>query len=65
MACRRSWSKDGNAEIRTISVARDLGTQVQVDAGLSAGERVILNPPMTLVDGSKVKPHPDATTPRT
>jgi RND family efflux transporter MFP subunit len=57
--------KDGKAEIRNVRVTRDLGTQVQVDAGLSAGERVILNPPMTLVDGSKVKPHPDATTPRT
>jgi RND family efflux transporter MFP subunit len=57
--------KDGKAEIRTVRVARDLGTRVQVDAGLSAGERVILNPPVTLVDGSKVQLRPDATTPRT
>jgi RND family efflux transporter MFP subunit len=57
--------KDGKAEIRTVRVTRDLGTQVQVDAGLSAGERVILNPPVTLVDGSKVQLRPDATTPRT
>jgi RND family efflux transporter MFP subunit len=57
--------KDGKAEIRTVRVARDMGTRVQVDAGLSAGERVILNPPVTLVDGSKVQPRPDATTPRT
>jgi RND family efflux transporter MFP subunit len=57
--------KDGKAEIRTVRVTRDLGTQVQVEAGLSAGERVILNPPVTLVDGSKVQPRPDATTPRT
>jgi len=33
-----------------------LGTRVEVDAGLKAGERVILNPPVTLVDGSKVQP---------
>src|ERR1700731_1056591 len=46
--------KDGKAEMRTVRVTRDLGTRVQVDAGLSAGERVILNPPVTLVDGSKV-----------
>jgi RND family efflux transporter MFP subunit len=57
--------KDGKAEIRNVRVTRDLGTQVQVDAGVSAGERVILNPPVTLVDGSKVQPRPDATTPRT
>jgi len=57
--------KDGKAEIRTVRVTRDMGTQVQVDAGLSAGERVILNPPVTLVDGAKVQPRSDATTPRT
>src|ERR1700682_1359110 len=38
--------KDGEAEIRTVRVARDLGTRVEVDAGLRAGERVILNPPV-------------------
>jgi RND family efflux transporter MFP subunit len=48
--------KDGKAEIRNLRVTRDLGTQVQVDAGVSAGERVILNPPVTLIDGAKVTP---------
>jgi RND family efflux transporter MFP subunit len=48
--------KDGKAEIRNVEVTRDLGTRVEVDAGLKAGERVILNPPVTLVDGSKVQP---------
>jgi RND family efflux transporter MFP subunit len=48
--------KDGKAEIRNVEVTRDLGTWVEVDAGLKAGERVILNPPVTLVDGSKVQP---------
>jgi multidrug efflux pump subunit AcrA (membrane-fusion protein) len=50
--------KNGKAEIRTVRVARDLGTRVEVDAGLRAGERVILNPPVTLVDGRKVQPRP-------
>jgi RND family efflux transporter MFP subunit len=58
-------AKDGKAEIRNVRVTRDLGTHVQVDAGVSAGERVILNPPVTLIDGAKVQPHPDATAPRT
>ncbi len=57
--------KDGKAEIRTIRVARDLGTQVQVNAGVSAGERVILNPPVTLIDGAKVQLRPDPTAPPT
>jgi RND family efflux transporter MFP subunit len=48
--------KDSKAEIRNVKVTRDLGTRVEVDAGLKAGERVILNPPVTLIDGSKVQP---------
>jgi len=57
--------EDGKAEIRKVSVTRDLGTQVEVGAGVKAGDRVILNPPVTLTDGSKVlledskaQPHP-------
>jgi RND family efflux transporter MFP subunit len=50
--------KDGKAEIRTVRVARDLGTRVEVDTGLTAGERVILNPPVTLINGSKIQPRP-------
>ncbi len=57
--------KDGKAEIRTVRVARDLGTQVQVNAGVSAGERVILNPPVSLIDGAKVQLRPDPTAPPT
>jgi RND family efflux transporter MFP subunit len=57
--------KDGKAEIRTVRVARDLGTRVEVDAGLKAGERVILNPPVTLVNGSKVQPRPLGAAPTT
>ncbi|WP_051334946.1 efflux RND transporter periplasmic adaptor subunit [Bradyrhizobium sp. Ai1a-2] len=57
--------KDGKANIRNIRVTRDLGTRLEVDAGLTAGERVILNPPVTLVDGSKVQPRPRDTEPTT
>ncbi len=57
--------KDGKAEIRTVRVARDLGTRVEVDAGLRAGERVILNPPVTLVNGSEVQARPLGTHPTT
>jgi RND family efflux transporter MFP subunit len=53
--------KDGKAEIRNVKVSRDLGTRVEVNAGLKAGERVILNPPVNLIDGAKVQASPDAT----
>ena len=46
---------NGKAEIRKVSVTRDLGTRVEVDAGVKPGEQVILNPPVTLVEGSKVQ----------
>jgi RND family efflux transporter MFP subunit len=46
---------DGKAEIRTLGVTRDFGTWVEANAGVSSGERVIVNPPVTLVDGGKVR----------
>jgi RND family efflux transporter MFP subunit len=54
---------DGKAEIRKVKVTRDLGTRVEVGAGLKAGDQVILNPPVTLVDGGKVQPRPEAAAP--
>jgi RND family efflux transporter MFP subunit len=50
---------NGNAEIRKVKVIRDLGTQVEVNNGVSAGDQVILNPPVNLADGSKVKVRTD------
>jgi RND family efflux transporter MFP subunit len=54
---------NGKAELRKVKVKRDLGTRVEVDSGVKAGDQVILNPPVTLVDGSKVQAMPEA--PRT
>jgi RND family efflux transporter MFP subunit len=45
----------GTAHIRKVSVARDLGTQVEVDDGVKQGDLVILNPPVNLREGSKVR----------
>jgi RND family efflux transporter MFP subunit len=55
--------KNGKAEIRKVNVKRDLGTRIEVDSGIKAGEQVILNPPVTLADGSKVQPRPEAAAP--
>jgi RND family efflux transporter MFP subunit len=48
------------AEIRKVRIKRDLGTRVEVDSGINAGDQVILNPPVNLVDGSKVQPRIEA-----
>jgi RND family efflux transporter MFP subunit len=49
---------NGKAEIRKVRVMRDFGTQVEVDGGVKAGDQVILNPPITLVDGGRVRIRP-------
>ena len=48
----------GTVHIKKISVARDLGTQVEVRDGLKRGDSVVLNPPIDLADGSKVQTQP-------
>ena len=35
-------------------MARDFGTEVEVSDGVKPGDQVILNPPVDLVEGSKV-----------
>ena len=51
---------NGKAEIRKVRVTRDFGTRVEVDGGVKAGDQVILNPPVNLVEGSKVQVRPEA-----
>src|SRR3984893_564504 len=51
---------NGKAEIRKVRMARDLGTRVEVDSGIAAGDRVILNPPVNLADGSNVQVRTEA-----
>jgi RND family efflux transporter MFP subunit len=46
--------EDGVAHIRKISLVRDLGTSVEVNAGVSSGEQVILSPQVDMTDGRKV-----------
>jgi RND family efflux transporter MFP subunit len=45
----------GVAHLHKITVARDLGTQVEVRDGVEAGDQVILRPMVDLADGSKVQ----------
>ena len=46
--------EDGVVHFRKITSMRDLGTSVEVSAGVKEGDRVILNPQVDLTDGRKV-----------
>jgi RND family efflux transporter MFP subunit len=52
---------DDKAEIRKLGVMRDFGTWVEADAGVRSGEQVILNPPVNLVNGGKVRLRSEVT----
>jgi RND family efflux transporter MFP subunit len=47
--------ENGVAHFRNITVMRDFGTTVEVSAGVKEGDQLILNPPVDLGDGGKVK----------
>jgi RND family efflux transporter MFP subunit len=54
---------DGKAEFRKVRVKRDMGTRVEADSGVKAGDQVILNPPVNLADGSKVQVRTEVAAP--
>jgi RND family efflux transporter MFP subunit len=54
--------RNGVAHLQKITVARDFGTAVEVRDGVKAGDAVILNPPVDLAEGSRVKPLTDTAT---
>ncbi|RPJ62740.1 MAG: efflux RND transporter periplasmic adaptor subunit, partial [Acidobacteria bacterium] len=47
--------RDNRARNRMVEVTDAVGGRVEVAAGLDAGERVVLAPPATLVDGARVR----------
>jgi RND family efflux transporter MFP subunit len=47
--------QNGTVHMQEITIARDLGTQVEVLTGVENGEEVILNPRADLKEGSKVQ----------
>jgi RND family efflux transporter MFP subunit len=46
--------EDGVAHFHPVTVVRDFGTTVEVSAGVTDGDQVILNPSVDLTDGHKV-----------
>lgn len=47
--------KNGQAELRPITIGHDFGSSVEVIAGLSGDESVIANPPDSIESGQKVR----------
>ena len=54
--------KDNRAVLKPVSIATDLGTQVEIASGLNTDERVIDNPPDSLASGDQVRLASGATT---
>jgi multidrug efflux pump subunit AcrA (membrane-fusion protein) len=46
---------EGRARLRVVSTGESRDGRTEVLAGLSSGDRVVVNPPSTLVDGQKVR----------
>jgi multidrug efflux pump subunit AcrA (membrane-fusion protein) len=46
--------EDGKARIRGVQLAEDDGAQVAIASGLDPSERLIVDPPVDLVDGAPV-----------
>jgi hypothetical protein len=47
--------RDGKAELLPIVLGRDFGTEAEVISGLTGDERVIVNPPDSLVSGEAAR----------
>jgi RND family efflux transporter MFP subunit len=47
--------RDGQVERRAVRVGGDEGDQMEIVAGLDAGDRVVVDGPATLTDGARVK----------
>lgn len=53
------------AKLLPVSLGRDFGAEVEVVSGLTGNERVIVNPPDSLIDGEKVQAvQPQAQSPQ-
>jgi membrane fusion protein, multidrug efflux system len=41
--------------LNTVTISRDLGKEVEIGSGLTADERVIVNPPDGIASGDQVR----------
>ncbi len=54
---------NGIVHLHKIAIATDFGTEVEVSEGVNEGDKVILQPPVNLNDGDKVRIIPNPPTP--
>jgi RND family efflux transporter MFP subunit len=52
---------DKTVELRDIKVGRDFGTSIEVTSGVSPSDKIVNNPPDSLVSGEAVRPSAPAT----
>ena len=52
---------DDTVKLQPITIARDLGTVLELRSGLKGGDTVVLNPPADLRDGSRIVPKNSAS----
>jgi multidrug efflux system membrane fusion protein len=50
--------KDGAAKVQHVTVARQVGTESVITAGLTGGETVVTEGQLLLTDGTRVRPQP-------
>jgi RND family efflux transporter MFP subunit len=50
-----SVASSGLVTLHTVTPGRDFGPTVEITTGLTPGEKIILNPPASLVDGERVR----------
>ena len=46
---------DGRVELRDVTIAHDLGNEVEIGSGIKAEDRVVINPPDGIAGGDKVR----------
>ena len=58
---------DDKVKFKTVTIARDLGREIEIGTGLAADDRVIVTPPDGIADGDQVRiaGRPGATKPAT
>jgi hypothetical protein len=57
---RVAMVEDGTVHLQKVHEIRDFGTSIEVDEGVKGGDRVILNPPVDLIEDQRVDAHPVA-----
>jgi multidrug efflux pump subunit AcrA (membrane-fusion protein) len=58
---------DNRVAFKTVTIARDLGSEIELGSGVAAGDRVIATPPDGLADGDPVHvtgPEPKSPAPK-